>query len=1660
MEQHPFPRQKLFLALTFFALFFMGIFSSHAQTPPGVGLFWDSQVGCQIGIPDDKRFKFLEDIEESECLRVCDLSEVNYELFYLPAGATTTWSVVGGTLLTSANDGCTVLWENVGMGSISMTIALPGSTISKTLCIEKMELPTALFEIPNQTAPDHFVTCSDQLINFTNLSFPNTGSSLIGYFWDFGDGTSSTAFEPTHTYAHEGEYKVRLTVTNACNCKATFEMKVFARRRGFEILCPTVVCEGQSALYTLPFDGVQVCNGNYNWSVVGGQIISQGNGTVEVLWNNVDELGFGYVTFDPQNCDLPCLEPSTIKVPVVLSKGTIQGPTELCLREQARYKLPQWPTTDVQWEIVGNTNNDLAEIMLTDQRNEIIVVPLVPGTLTLRAVYTNTLLGCSGQAEFTISVAPPLEIIGEGNFCENSSGSFTNSANAVVTWILTDDSDAVVATATGTTFNYIFSEPGNYSLAVEAPDFCSADEKSITVIALPEKPDGLNGDTEVCPNAPYPYSVQNPDPNSTYSWMVTNGTVLGSSDGEEVNITFNGTFPATVAVYRKTISPVECVSEPEIIAVQQVPVNAAITASQGSTVCASSIASYKAVQNGTSSLFTDGDSYTWTLSDPTLGSVIDGQGTNEIDVMWNEVSAPTVVTLTLTISKCTLNPAPQFTMQVTINPKTLIQILASENPICAGPLYTVTYTVAATNGVPLSSSDVVTWNLGNGTYTTAAGVFSQSRTFNNTSGTNIDVLITAVIANANGCGTSNTAVWTTTVLPNPPAIATLTSGGNTFCNASEVNSVLTVSSNTTGVLIQWYRNGVLLPGETGTSLTVTSALNFGNYTFRATNPNGCIAVSNVMTIYQQCGTAPGCTTNGVVQNNASLTACGTITLSATATPAPISSEWKVLGTGSENYSISGNILTGAPGLYTLIFEAVYPCVEGGVTKKWESKQVIIPYAPDFSYMTECNANNTFNVNFIDNSNFYAGVSSPQVRFYYKTAGAASFTGPVTYNSSLSVFEIQNLAAGSYVFKVENEGIAPNTTTFVCSKEYTVNLQGINAFTSIDVNGGAAVGCHDTSVNFGLNINPPLGSSVLWDFGDGATNSAVTTRRVFSTPDTTYTITCTITNALGCSLVLNSSVYIPKKCFFGDVVAMPADASVCKNEAVLLQYVPEDDNCIVASYTWMNENEPVAGAGNTNTLSVTSPGFYWVKVNSSNGCTYNTPTRITPEFKPLPGIKIQGQARYCENDPIILTAVTNATSIQWAIDGSVQSQFNNMTVADFSGMFSPANFVISCTVTEGGCSNIALHNITIEESIVDILVDISIQCDPYHVVITAQAVTYSGNPAHYNWSNGEVGETIEVSDGGVFSVTATTGGGCTFTKQIDVPRSPENYMWIFPSGCYTDCIRVGNYLIGPLLPLDSWSWNLDGQADVSGGGYADPYTLNTDGEYSLTINTGVCDLESDVLDFSTERCEKCKIEGVDIKDVVRNETKYCSFTQTIVIYSGYSQPFQVTLSDQGGNVTIIPSSFTLVPGQNIIQVTVIPQSPFMGGMTSWRLHGQVLDRDTYIDCEYVFQIDIPYCDDVQSRPTASSDGSTPSFTTSNCSLSPNPTSGTVQLHYDLGVAESTVELYDLTGRMLIQKDLTANKGTETLDISNYADGMYIVVLKNGNEILYQQKLIIK
>ncbi|MFY7887152.1 MAG: SdrD B-like domain-containing protein, partial [Dolichospermum sp.] len=62
--------------------------------------------------------------------------------------------------------------------------------------------------------------------SFSFTANTNRNGGSFTYFWDFGDGTTSTLQNPTHSYANAGEYDVKLIVGDSTHCNCRYEASV------------------------------------------------------------------------------------------------------------------------------------------------------------------------------------------------------------------------------------------------------------------------------------------------------------------------------------------------------------------------------------------------------------------------------------------------------------------------------------------------------------------------------------------------------------------------------------------------------------------------------------------------------------------------------------------------------------------------------------------------------------------------------------------------------------------------------------------------------------------------------------------------------------------------------------------------------------------------------------------------------------------------------------------------------------------------------------------------------------------------------------------------------------------------------------------------------------------------------------------------------------------------------------------------------------------------------------------------------------------------------------------------------------------------------------------------------------------------------------------
>lgn len=1625
MEKNTTPWQGRRYKLFLFALFGLMVFTGNTYAQ-SIEITWDSEVGCLVY--DEQREKYEEDIQDGPCVRVCEFSSVTYNLTGDIANwQSTAWTATGGTISSSSLTSCTVNWGAAGAGTLMAAITKNDNTIEEVeICIEIIDSPEARFGLLPDLGSDFAQVCLEDILQFVNLSDPDGGSDLISYYWDFGDGNFSSEFEPTHSYDSPGGYTVVLTVTNACNCTSKYKMEIEVGEGGFQITCPSVVCEGGQGSYMVPEEIADKCGfREENWSVEGGTILSYdpNGGSVQVIWDNVDETGFGYVTYDASDCGMDCGSIVTVAVPVIQAQGTIVGDLVMCTNSQSLYKLPQWPSTNFDWTLdAGSTG---ATLTTTENKNEIVIQSTSnTGQVTLNATYYNTLLNCGGVATITVSIRDRAVFTGDIDLCNNTTGNYALQSGSG-NWTLTGPGGTF--TGSGSSFSHLYTVAGNYTLTVTGSTFCQPEELDILVRAAEAAPSGITGPTVVCRDTPTTYSVTNTVPGTQIGWEVIGGSIAGSNYGDQVDITFTGAGPYTINVWRETINAPSCRSDQTTITVTEPVVTSNITGD--TTVCSSNYEMYDAG-------YADGDDYIWTITPATAGSVSSGNGTDSVTILWNET--PGIATVNLAIERCgTLHPQPGYTVNVITSPN--VTLNSPPATICSGD--TVNFQLLST---PTLTSGTVTWDFGDGTIVTTddsmAGWTSQTHTFTSSSTSQINYNVVITVNDANGC--INPAIVSHSIDVNPSPVASISPAGNYSICPSMSPQTLTVNiQGGIGALstIAWYRNGVLqVSGAPALNQTYT-ATSYGSYYAIVTANNGCTTTTNTTQYNGNCGGPPPCTTGQTVTITSSVNNCGTITVNGTFTGTPTSVQWITPATPASQSTTNnvGTFTYDESGSYTIFYRVIY-----GTCAVTRSVTVVVPYLPELKHTVTCGTGGNYSVELLDNSNFYPG--NPINNYTFRINGTV-------VQSGAAISHLASLPPGMHTIQLTIDG--PTSTPCSTSIE-TIDLPALPLATFTH----DAPRCEEAVINFAPDDIQP-GLTYLWQFGDSSSNAQQSPDKVYDTFGN-RTVTLTVTNQFGCSTTSSSVINVTPNQLAGLITATALTA--CDGETETLSYTPNLGSPTPTVFEWSRNGVVVA---TTPTLNVTTSGNYSLNVETNLGCTLGL-NAVIVNFIKAPVASINGPDETCAGDTFVLTTPAGGTGADyaWTLNGSPLTAFNGEnSIEQTINVAGTYNYAVTTSISDGSggfCTNTDAHTVVVNALPASPSISFSmLDCDTY----TVELVATGPGPGTYTWSNGMTGDTIEVTQGGPYQVRYTNASGCTSTRDIFIPRDPAVHFWTVPVGCYQFCealLGQSSITAGPTVPYDYWAW-LNGEVQLSGMfslvGDLDLGTYGG-GTYQLTLDNGLCDRVSGDVNIDVVDCKDCEVK-LRVRRISRDE-KYgpCAFAITYDIYNPHGVTIPFTITAPNGEGLFLPAGITAPPGSSTHTTYFVPLNGFTGGGVTIYIQGSYKGKP----CVSKLEIDLPGCK--KSSKSSASTLSDDVFAKSKLSISPNPATDAVQLQYNFSNSADndvrTLEIYNLMGVLMERTSLEKTNGTWDAQLSRFSAGQYIVVMKLNGTVITQKALIVK
>jgi len=1434
-------------------------------------------AGCTK--PETPRGTPNKERNELNCFNVCDSTWITYSTIN-HLGSSYAWTINGAAVFTpSVTNMQSVYWTAIGVGTVKVIETdIYGCKGEAEICVNIVGRPNASFT----TLPPPFGgivnVCKGQQVQFINNSNAGLGSPLYSYFWDFGDGFSNNYLatccngNDTHTYNTPGTYTAMLIVENECHCKdTTFLTIVVSSTPGPKITCVSTVCPGSQVTYTTN----AVC-GLYNWSVNAGHTIigSSTNQSVTVQWGS---SGPGYLTLSTPSCAGFCNIPTTVQIPIIPPSATINGPTKICLNECVKYDITcNIPIDSIYWEIPPGLT------VTTDTTNlhSISICAYNPNFTcgTIKVKYFHKIPGstqgiaCGGTASLSVCVKPKMNIFINSPICENGTlniNNFQPAPSGNLQYVITNIPGNITYYSNNISANTgLVSIPwtygaGNFLLTINdlSNNYCNGPAKqSIIVNPKPPKPDSILGAMLVCPNSPYLYLGFATASKYILSWQAQNGVPMQGA-GTSFAVTWGPSGPYSLAL-AQTDPKTGCKSDTIQKTISSILPLSTSTITGPSPACANTVQSYGVTDPGTL--------FTWSISPSIAGSVASGQGSQNIQILWNNYTGP--VTLTLTRTAC--GSSIVSTKSISIN--------APIAPII-NPLISVCQGTTASFSTPTIGATFL-WKFGDGFTGTGASVTHVYNTSGN--------FVVQLIATYTLCGDTISRFSTININPKPN-VSISTPDPNIFCGPIGTVNMF-VSSPITGMTFKWVR----APGTFLNNGTTHSNNIIGSYYAVGTNSFGCFDTSNIIRIDTLCVTCRP-NPNFVVDFNKFKTTCNRDSFVGTFTTGASSPTWNF----DDPYGVSlafGNPVTHQftePGFYRVSLCVNVPNVTNTDSCRiCKIKVDTINYKPNFTDSFFC-------ISGIDSLKLKLINLTKKLSIAPTPPYAWSINGGPTLSTATN--PIFTLAPGTYNITLTVDG------TCAITKTYTVPGFPKAIFTAPDSI------CIQTPLPL-TNTSTGTFTNVLWNFGDGASSLVTNPVRAYSSIGL-FNIKLVIANQYGCRDSFNKNVRVLPNNLTA-IIALATTTPLCEGDSV--QIISTVSSGYPAySYLWnTTQITPLIWAKFT--------GNFYLDVTDKYGC-FRRSNAVNVLVNPTPRPKIDGPKVVCiKTSPVYSVNYPNTTlggyTLSWTLNGS--NLFNNQNNYSPFVLTPGSNTLTVEVISPTGCigrdtfiyNGVSLPNASIITS--------GVMCAGVKHLLIGQST--STNVLAYYWNNGSINDSLYTSLSDIYEFTVIDSNGCKESARTTVHPLP-NFCGV-QTGCYEICDTIKKLVWYAPKGYAQYQWLFNGSPILGANFDTIHIPLYQNGTYNIVLTTSFgCKDTSDDIKINFVQCGNCIFKAKpSIICGPLTSAGFSTYYLTLQINNSLGAGAGISISSPDGTVTAISPSI-LAAGLNTITATFTDIPPVTG-----------------------------------------------------------------------------------------------------------------------------------
>ncbi len=510
----------------------------------------------------------------------------------------------------------------------NFTVPLPNASF--TGCDSTVKLNLTVIDITPSATKSGDLTCEIKTITLTGSATITPNTATVSYEWKNGS-SSVISTTPSVSVAQAGTYTFTVRAFSGYTCEKSTTITV--GRTGIvpnrpELRGDVVTCENRAVNYNIvnPATGIL----QYNWTIQGG-IINSGAGTsvVSVTWgaNKV-----GKICVNAENgcgtSDSTCLDIEIGKIP---SNLVVSGSQNVCPASTATYTAPDsMSVTNYQWTVPTGAS------ILRGQGTKQIDVNWGTSAGGQVCLTPSNNCGSAQQSCITVTVSntPPdsIPLVGLKTVCPGAVDTLKAKPDAAITkysWRVSANV-TILAGQNTPTLVVRYNSDSEALIILDIENTCNlkrSENHYVKIVSELPKALPILGNTQVCSNDTTTYGVSGDANISAYKWSVPKGATIVSGQGSQtITVAWD---TVTVGQICLELTATNCGLKREVCTDIRVK-NANLDTFSilgAAQACPGTVVTYMVTPNPKFKTFN------WTV--PANGTLNKGQGTNEIEVKWN-----------------------------------------------------------------------------------------------------------------------------------------------------------------------------------------------------------------------------------------------------------------------------------------------------------------------------------------------------------------------------------------------------------------------------------------------------------------------------------------------------------------------------------------------------------------------------------------------------------------------------------------------------------------------------------------------------------------------------------------------------------------------------------------------------------------------------------------------------------------------------------------------------------------------------------------------------------------------------------------------------------------------------------------------------------------